>query len=62
MDSEFKPPQTDDEFKSRAKNISATSAKAVIHSLQARREALVKSLDEEVRFYKRVLEELGESL
>ena len=62
MDSEFKPPQTDAEFKSRAKNITANSARAIINSLRARREVLVKSLDDELKFYKRVLDELGESL
>lgn len=60
MDSEFKPPQNEEEFKTRAKGITAEGARAIIKSLRSRREAVVKSLDEELKFYKRVLDQLGE--
>lgn len=56
MQPTFKPPKTEDEFKERAKNVTADAAQNMINILRRRREAACKPFDEEIKFYKKVLE------
>jgi hypothetical protein len=62
MDSKFVPPVTKAEFLKRASGIPLQGASGVLNSLKSRRSALVRSLDQEIYFYQKVVElhEVGE--
>ena len=60
--SEFKPPQNEEEFEKRAKDVTSVGARAVLRSLRARKAAMVKSVDEEIAFYEKVLTSRGEEV
>ena len=62
MSHEFKPPTTKEEFERRAKEVQPVAARAVLKSLEARRAALVESIDAEIKFYKEALEFHGEEV
>lgn len=62
MAQEFKPPTTKDEFERRAKEVKPDVARAILSSLEARRSALVESIDAEIKFYKDTLEFHGEEV
>ena len=52
----FLPPQTEDEFMKRAKDITPAAATSILSTLEARREELVKNIDAEIDFYKKVID------
>lgn len=52
----FLPPKSEAELKERAATIELGPAKSILTSLEARREAMVKSIDAEIDFYKKVIE------
>lgn len=56
----FLPPQTDEEFKERAKQVSTDAARSILKTLNARKQATVAAMNEEIKFYERVLQERGE--
>lgn len=62
MAQEFTPPKTKEAFETRAKEVTPVAARAVLRSLEARRGALIESIDLEIKFYKEVLEFHGEEV
>lgn len=57
----FLPPQTDEEFQERAKEVSTPAAQSILKTLRARKEAAIKSFDDEIKFYERVLKERSDA-
>lgn len=56
MDPKFVPPKSASEFKRRADPITVPAAKSILHGLRVRREKAVAPIDEEIKFYKRVID------
>lgn len=52
----FLPPKTEEEFKERAKEVSVEAATSILDSLVQRRKALVATIDQEIKFYEKVIE------
>lgn len=59
MQPSFKPPKTEEEFRERAGKITAVQAQNMIGILRKRREAACKPIDDEIIFFKRVLDTKG---
>ena len=51
----FLPPKTEEEFKTRAAEISLPAAKSILESLKQRRAALVANIDAEIEFYEKAI-------
>lgn len=56
MDSKFVPPATKAEFLERAKKVPLQGALGVLNSLKHRRASLIRSVDQEIHFYEKVVE------
>lgn len=56
MESKFVPPVTKEDFLERASKVPAEGASALLNSLKQRRAALVRAVDEEIKFYEKVVE------
>lgn len=55
MNPTFKPPRDEAEFAARANELSLVGAQQLLRSLKKRRETTVKSIDEEIAFYEKVV-------
>lgn len=62
MQPTFRPPATDEEYTQRAAEIDSRAAKVMVSTLNTRRAELVKTIDEEIAFYTRILKERGVKL
>lgn len=56
MESKFVSPKNKQEFLERAKKVPLSGALGVLNSLKHRRASMVRSIDEEIFFYEKVLE------
>ncbi len=56
MDSKFVPPKDEKEFQERSAKVTAQAAQQMIKALRHRREAAIKPIDDEIRYYKKILD------